>query len=201
MNDPLWTQDLKILFRKERLVEFWPTNKYTLNENVNAVSKFCIYAGIVIGFMRDDYSFITGAILICLLLALFVKPYIEHTNPHVVRSTRPELFQTTSTKCQRPSKNNPFANVLVTDYIDNPDKLAACPSDEVQEEIDNTFFDGFRKDPYDLYGKKHGQREFMSMPNTKIPNDQTNFAQWLYGSQNQTCKENPSMCTGRDQSS
>ena len=199
MNDPLWTENVKILFRNDRLKEFWPCERYSLNENINAVTRFCLYAGVMMSTAKNDYIYVLGALICVIILALFVKPYMKETNPHVVRSTNPKYFKMTEEKCQKPTKSNPFANALVTDTIDNPEKLQACPYDEVKTEINDAFMQGFVHDPYDIYNKKHGQRQFYSTANTQIPNDQAKFAQWLYGNANATCKENGVMCTGRDQ--
>ena len=103
----------------------------------------------------------------------------------------------TSKECQKPTKDNPMANYLLTDPKDRP---PACPSEEVVEAIDDTFFAQFDRDPFDIFNKKHSQRQFFSTANTESMNDQQGFATWLYGNSNKTCKENPSMCTGMESS-
>jgi hypothetical protein len=40
-----------------------------------------------------------------------------------------------------------------------------------------------------VYGKKQGQRQFITQPSTSIPNDQGSFANWLYKIPGKTCKE------------
>ena len=41
----------------------------------------------------------------------------------------------------------------------------------------------------DIFGKNNSQRQFYTMPVTTIPNNQTQFANWLYKTE-PTCKEN-----------
>ena len=46
----------------------------------------------------------------------------------------------------------------------------------------------------DVYERENSQRIFYTMPIKTIPNDQTNFANWLYKSSS-TCKENTQNCS------
>ena len=49
------------------------------------------------------------------------------------------------------------------------------------------------KDVNDVFGKMNSQRQFYTMPNTKIPNAQDDFAKWLYANP-KTCKEDQEFC-------
>ena len=40
----------------------------------------------------------------------------------------------------------------------------------------------------DIYNNRNSQRQYYTMPNTQIPNDQTSFARWLYATP-PSCKE------------
>ena len=50
---------------------------------------------------------------------------------------------------------------------------------EVKEDVKHAFFDGFQQNPYDLYNNKHSQRQFFSVANTTVPNNQESFAQFV----------------------
>ena len=41
----------------------------------------------------------------------------------------------------------------------------------------------------DVFGKTQGQRQFVSMPSTTIPNDVDSYQKWLYKIPGKTCKE------------
>ena len=43
------------------------------------------------------------------------------------------------------------------------------------------------------YSKFNSQRQFYTTPNTRIPNNQIEFAEWLYKAP-ETCKENNEHC-------
>jgi len=95
------------------------------------------------------------------------------------------------------NKNNPLGNVLLTEIMDNPKRKAAPPSfsTEVYEDIsDNTkkmiqkLNPGIKNTNKQLFGDLGEKFEFdqsmwqyYSNPNTKIPNDQGAFADFLYG--------------------
>ena len=95
------------------------------------------------------------------------------------------------------TKTNPLGNVLLTDYTDNPTRSSAPPSfnTEVYENINNatkkmvqSINSGIKDTNKQLYGDlgekfefDQSQWSFYSNPNTKIPNDQGAFADYLYG--------------------
>ena len=95
------------------------------------------------------------------------------------------------------NKNNPLGNVLLTEIMDNPTRKPAPPSfnTEVYEDIsDNTkrmvqkLNPGIINTNKQLFGDLGEKFEFdqsmwqyYSNPNTKIPNDQGAFADFLYG--------------------
>ena len=88
-------------------------------------------------------------------------------------------------------------NVLMSDYIENPNREPACPLDEeIKEKIEESFnfnlYKGLNED--DLFNRNNSQRQFYTNPATTIPNDQTSFANWLYKT-SPTCKENTIGCS------
>lgn len=93
------------------------------------------------------------------------------------------------------TRKNPFSNVLLTDIANNPDKQPAPPAYHYQvasdirtnmKKIDiliNPKTDTTNEDLYANFEIDRANHIFYSMPNTKIVNDQTAFAQMLYGNQ------------------
>jgi hypothetical protein len=94
-------------------------------------------------------------------------------------------------------KKNPLGNVLLTEIMDNPTRKSAPPSfnTEVYDDINvstkkmvQSLNPGIKNTNKQLYGDLGEQFEFdqsqwsfYSTPNTKIPNDQGAFANYLYG--------------------
>jgi hypothetical protein len=105
---------------------------------------------------------------------------------------------------QPPNSSNPFSNVLTTDYDYNPDKKPAEPA--YNEEVGSDILVQAKKlvadanpgqpDITDKLFKNLGEqlnfeqsmRQFYSMPNTSIPNDQEAFTDFCYGNM-VSCKE------------
>jgi hypothetical protein len=95
------------------------------------------------------------------------------------------------------NKKNPLGNVLLTEIMDNPTRKPAPPSfnTEVYEDINvttkkmvqslNPSIKNTNKQLYGDLGEQfefdQSQWSFYSTPNTKIPNDQGAFADYLYG--------------------
>jgi hypothetical protein len=84
--------------------------------------------------------------------------------------------------CQLPTPMNPFMNVLMTDYTDNPNRPPACAHNDVQskEENEKYFNHNLYKDVDDVWNRRNSQREFVTMPGTTIPNDRDSFMKWCW---------------------
>lgn len=103
-------------------------------------------------------------------------------------------YENLNYECKKPTPDNPFMNIQYHDY-DNAEKVVACNSDDedINNEIVKSYNAKILMNYEDAFERMNGQRQFYTCPNTKIPNDQTNFAKWLYKAP-QTCKENQEQC-------
>ncbi len=95
------------------------------------------------------------------------------------------------------SRKNPMGNVLLTEIMDNPDRKSAPPSfnPQVYDEINTATKKAVQRMNPDiknankqLYGDLASNfeydlsmRNFYTMPNTRVTNDQGSFSQYLYG--------------------
>ena len=85
--------------------------------------------------------------------------------------------------CTRPTKHNPFMNVLPEDYKKNARRPAACTrrhDANVRKTIDRYFHSGLYRNLDDAWDRHNSQRQFYTMPSTTIPNERDRFAQWCY---------------------
>jgi hypothetical protein len=89
-----------------------------------------------------------------------------------------------------PTANNPFMNVLMSDYSENPQKKEACDvsKGKTKKLVKKYFNNNLYRDVSDVYNKNASDRNYYTMPISTIPNDQESFAKYLYG-QDKTCKE------------
>lgn len=105
-----------------------------------------------------------------------------------------EIIEYKKNTCKKPTINNPLMNLNITDY-NAGDKPVACNSNE--EDISEEIRINYNKDLYenieDLWDKKNSERQFYTTPNTAIPNNQKEFAEWLYKVP-LTCKEDQTNC-------
>lgn len=113
----------------------------------------------------------------------------------------------------KPDSSNPFGNVLMSDYDYNPNKKPAPPANNkvVQDEIltqAKRLVSDANPDHPDIADKlfndmgsnlefEQSLRPFHSNPNTIIPNDQTGFAEFCYGSMI-SCKEGNEFACARN---
>jgi len=113
----------------------------------------------------------------------------------------------------KPDSSNPFSNVLVTDYEYNPNKKPAPPAfnkdinkdiliqakklvneaNPDQPDLSNKLF----KDLGEQLEFEQSLRQFNSNPATTIPNDQSAFADFCYGSM-VSCKEGNKFACARN---
>jgi hypothetical protein len=99
-----------------------------------------------------------------------------------LESNNMEKDKYTNETCIKPTKNNPFMNVLISDYVENPNRPKACNinNSTISKEIEKDFNFGLYRDVGDIFSKGASDRQYMTNPNTIIPNDREILANWLY---------------------
>ena len=110
----------------------------------------------------------------------------------------PVTLQTVlKTEFKEGTKKNPFSNVLLTQIMDDPERKSAPPAFNVDVEEDitknvkravqmiNPSINNTNKQLYsslwDNFQLDQSNRIFYSTPNTRVTNDQTAYANFLYG--------------------
>lgn len=105
-----------------------------------------------------------------------------------------EIIQAKKHQCRRPSADNPFMNPSTNDYgTENVPQACNVEDEEIKDEAVNFFNEDLYRDLEDLWDKKNSQRQWYTLPNTKVPNDQIDFAKWCYATP-ATCKEDQVNC-------
>lgn len=190
MSEKIWYEDLGGFMQLNNYYVILPMMNMTLEEKLNSLVRFFLYLGIFLALVKQDGKYLFFGIVAAMIsYAVFelerkkkkqVETFLEKNALDVVDQT----------VCARSTVENPFMNPSIYDIGHNPDRPPACNIDnpKVQDTIDKNFNARLFKDVGDLYGKMASQREFYTVPSTTIPNDQTSFAEWLYG-KGLTCKE------------
>jgi len=210
MNIPFWYDDPSILFKKENIFELWPTPNMNYNQKLNAITRLIIIVTIVGFIITLAYRLLfIGGITIFVIFMLFQmnkgkltketftnndaspKPKSEYiTNPETLDSVL-------KTEFKEGNKKNPFSNVLLTQIEDDPDRKSAPPAFNVDVDENITtnvkkavqqMNPGIKNTDKQLYGDlwenfqlDQSNRVFNSTPNTRVTNDQTAYAKYLYG--------------------
>lgn len=195
-HDNFWYLDIKILFKKERLIEFFPNYEMTLNEKLNAITRLSIYLSIILSLISNNYNYMYISVIVLIFTLLIYKLQSDNIELYF-DSYRNNTLNNTLTdvkKCTIPTQNNPFMNHNF--LTDSPSKPAACKSynnEGVKKEIKQNFNLKLYRDVSDLYQRNNSQRQYYTMPSTTTPNDQTKFAKWCYNT-GKTCKEDTIKC-------
>lgn len=208
-NDKFWIQDPSILIDKNRYIEFFPTQDMTPIEKLNSIARFTIMFGVLL-FLYQGKTWPLYIPLFGLAFTIFLfyslqtaidpptsvtlQKQIQKLDENDVEFTNVTYKKNANDEwCVPPSQDNPFSNVLLSDYVIDPERPKACPYDK--KTLDNYFYYNVYRDSDDIFEKNNGQRQFFTMPYTTIPNEQGKFAEWLYKTP-KTCKEDPTQCAG-----
>ena len=202
LNDvKLWVDDISVLLDTEYVSEFFPRTDMTANRKLNAITRLSIYVSIALFvYNRNINSLFIGLITMTIIYLVNLG---QKTRSHY-NNMDDESAETKhkTEKCSSTNNNNPFMNVLLTDYQDNPRREAACKTEfdsEIKKQVEDNFNENLYKDVSNVFNKKNSQRQFYTNPATTIPNGQGNFAKWLYGVP-KTCKEgNGEQCVANNQ--
>lgn len=98
--------------------------------------------------------------------------------------------------CRKPTVENPFANIVFSDYLDANKLAEPCNYDnpEISNQMQNLYNSSIYRNLDDVWERENSQRIFYTPPIQTIPNNQTDFANWLYKT-GPSCKENTEYCT------
>lgn len=214
----IWYRDPYSFLSEASATQFYPARDDTLADQLNAVMRFALYLSIILTIVKRD----TNALFIAVLVGAFTfvvhemqqsregladrrlkklrvearyrgKPYVPGES--VGAQTKPGL-------CVRPTRDNPFMNVSLTDLTDFPNRPAACPPShrDVKRRMEEEYRHNLYRDTSDVFGRKSSSRQFFTQPVTTVPNDQTGFAEWLYKPPRVSCKEGNGLQCERNQS-
>lgn len=183
-SDKFWLEDPTILARPDRLIEFVPIEELSYVEQLNAILRFAIYTAITLIIYQQK------------IMALLFPLGIAGITAYMHKSTSKQYIghnTITSKKCTPSTISNPFMNVLLSDYTENPDRPPAC--DESEEKINFNFRRNLYRNSFDdIYGRGQSRRQFYTMPVTDIEQSgYENYINWLYNT-GSTCKTDNNKC-------
>jgi hypothetical protein len=174
----LWYKNPKILL--DNMNQFFPSKTLNRIEKINSLARFAIYYFILVNIFCDDKSW--GSISIIILL---ISMYLGSTENFTLDNATPVEVDFRNELdvriCQNPTIDNPFMNYTVGDMITSPDRPPACKYDDAKKEMEIDFRSKLYSDPNDMWGRNISSRQFYTMPNTAIVNDQVGFGKACFG--------------------
>ena len=175
-RETFWLNDPAHLFTKDNWTYFVPTDAMTVPEALNAVTRFSIYFSFMLSFVTSNTNYLLF-IPVVMLMTIFLARLYPRTQ------VMKETFALKG-KYASPQSNNPFMNVLFTDYVDDPTRSPAPPditNEGVKESIDEAFAEthDLFMDTTDKYALSQSARTFVTQAATTIPNDLEGFQKFL----------------------
>jgi len=213
-NNVFWLKNPKVLLNN--YLYFIPTKNMTSIQKYNSITLFCLYSIILMILFGKSVYYIYFPIIVIIIVSIMyyigekkiIKNETEHFEPiiesgyidsnneiRINRVTdRPTDKPDVTYTCRKPTPDNPFMNPPISDYNKESIPVACNSNDEnINNEINHSFNSGLFLNIDDLFDKMNSQRQFYTVPNTAIPNNQTEFANWLYRAP-VTCKEDQEKC-------
>lgn len=196
-GDKVWYREPAVLAR--RPAEFFPSRSQTPDERLNALTRLVAYVALGVGLWRRDARAALAALATAAALGAVHafggggEAYSGGPGRAFVKDNRAP-----GGRCVRSTPDNPFANVLLTDLADDPERPPACGYDDMKADVETNFNRGLFRNLTDVYDRENSQRQFMTNPVTTSIPDTVAFAQFAYGSEARGCKESPAACTGFD---
>lgn len=140
--------------------------------------------------------------IICIINYIVAKVNVTKNIPEIIKEhfdinqRTPIYIDKYNCVCQAPSADNPFMNVLVSDWDDNPYRPKACnPTDPVIEQRINDFFYSNPAfiNPHDIYQTHNDQHQWYTQPATTIPCDREGWMNDAYRNMT-SCKSDQYAC-------
>jgi hypothetical protein len=156
ITDLFWLDSPQILYRNDRLTEFFVSCDMSITEKMNAFMRFGIYISIILVLYYSEPKY-----LLLIALVAFVSIFINSNSDK--KSENYSTFTPTgefvkSTKKTSPTLNNPFMNSSSIDFFENPNKPLAQDystvtqeSLKVKKDIKDAFDYNLYQDVGDLY--------------------------------------------------
>lgn len=201
-----WLKDPSILLNKDALKQLLPSSSMSYTEKLNAITRLILILSVLGYIVASSVKILVAGLIALLFIVIIERQYTKKEAQKKVTKALKEgmtnqiFYDSVKSNLTAPKKENPLMNVMLPEIKYNPERKAAAPSfappvekeinDEVKKNLDPKLF----QDLGDNILFDQSMRQFHTMPNTLIPNDQKAFAEFCYGNM-PSCKEgDPIQC-------
>jgi hypothetical protein len=196
MNNSFWLENPNVLLNKNYITEIWPQDSFDLDRKLNSITRLILILAIL-GFLftKSSYIIVSAAVSIVVLVMIHKSKSASKKEGMAnldVKLNKEDFEELLNEEFTMPTKKNPFMNVLMGEYKENPKRKPAAPV--YNKEVLDDATKKSRKDErlYKNLGDnltfQNSLRNFYSTANTSIPNNQKDFANFCYGNM-PSCKE------------
>ena len=191
-DEKFWLEDPFVLI--QNFCKFNPLSNRAFSDNMNAYTRLIIIIVVILFTVTKNVNYIyIGLFLIIVLVIIYYsykKDSLENTETYLSNISKLNLNEEKLPRREsdyyniKKSENNPLKNVPITDYDKEQEYSKATMSDSDTSK----FVNGKMFQTADQWIFDNNTRQYYTMPNSSVPNDQPAFANWLYGTEN-ICKE------------
>ena len=191
-SDLFWVHNPKILFANNNYCKVLVNRNMTRIEILNLFTRIFFYLLIAFIVLGASAKYILIPIVgIIIILILY---YVNSGKKSGMNEGFNDITEPVNIICTLPTRTNPFMNITMQDWIEDPTRPAACfATPEIKANINEKLQRDLMLNPDNIINTEYGQRQFYTTPSTTIPNDQTAFAMWTYGPPS-ICKEDSAFC-------
>lgn len=171
---------------------FFPSVEMGLDQQLNCIMRFAIYFTIVLLIIRGNINSLFIVIITAFITVLVYESKMRNSlSKHDLFDTLNIVDKGKSQHEYKPTRDNPFMNIMVTDYNKFPNRPPAgsWTDPRVKDDVHSNFDAGLMRGDDDVFNKQASDRQYYTMPSTTIPNNQGDFARWLYHVPAKTYKE------------
>jgi len=200
----IWYENPALLFSSNSITELYPKENMSQEQKINAITRVILLLTVLgFVFLNNTNILISGIIAIGILIFLYnIMKKRNVSNKMRETFSNSDAYNKVKHNFTNPTLVNPTMNILLPEIQDNPNRLDAAPSykkpvvDKINEEtkkfilsnFDNPqnireklFNSGVNEFDSNNFDFEQSMRQFYTTANTKIPNNQAEFAKFCYG--------------------
>jgi len=203
-----WLNHPNILLDRNYITEIFPDKSFSLAQKLNAITRFIILLTLLGYLFTKSIKILVSAAVSLVVLVIIFKTKSQKEDFSNLTKKDLDYYKKKPEKEENyiqqnfttPTKKNPVMNILMDEYKYNVERPPAAPihNDQIKKEVNEkakSNNDKLYRNLGDNIIYENSMRNFHTMPNTKIPNDQKEFALFCYGNM-PSCKEGDSLqCT------
>lgn len=167
----MWFKDPSSMFSSRNAGKFFPVASMSVHAQLNSIMRFCTYYSVLMVLLTRNVRHAIVAVIAAVATWIISEvAYKRRDEPFLFEESRP------TRTCVMPTTDNPHMNFNV---FDPADRSPACAPWRVEAETDLAKGSSMvTESPF----SGNSFDRFYTMPSTTAVNDQTGFAQMLYGS-------------------